>query len=797
MDHLLKMTYAIYPDIEIPYLCDGWTYSDPFETYPERLGFTRSDLINAPSSTQPATEVDKLLQALLFFGLLQTIFGSLFERNQFIRSNPTGQRIISTQHLRRMTVYFNEKRPDRLDPGWNKEWRNIRKYLVLANSIVVARQENCEALGRVQTPTQLLLTVLLQFLAKNLGIPDEVRRSRNLKSGLIENMMIERGWCRRQVAYLTESLHVESLYTLSRIERPDAHLRHSMACETVDCVANQVDRETYRTKHVCHDGSCAPVTANQEEMFNMLKSGHLPLIANRNYADRNDIKLLDTRSARTYVAVSHVWSHGLGNPRNNSLPKCQLARLNQIVNDLYGHEEEEQGVSVPYWIDTICCPTDPTEARALAILNLRKTYRGADKVLVLDANLEVINSAPLFVPEIALHISCSTWLTRLWTLQEGALAASIYFHFADRIIDLASIEWSLRYDRSCREFSDLLGGLYNFRHADQKDMGLPASGLIQFLHASVRNRSTSYASDEALCLATLAGLDMEDIARFEGVEDRMYEFWRLLRPAPSLMAFWSGPRMRTKGRRWGPRTLRGGFDLNLDMKMAAREEEEASMRGEKGAVITERGMMIMAPGLIFEAQEQDMRMEIGPLVKGEQFLVQCVSAGEENKENSWFHVRKTRTDEVSDKLSQLPPASSEACQTKTEGRGGHCDQCQYALILKRGKRLDVANYDEGAIDHQALLVSIEQGRPGMVIFSDIIYNVSINQFPGEVRQDPREVTGSAVISVSDRSTANIDHLALVNGVEIGSELKASGDKEKRLPVFNGWMLQDTQEWCIG
>jgi len=168
MDHLLKMKYSLFSDIEIPYLCKDWVYTDPFESYPERLGFTRSDLINVPHLNTPAIEVEKLLQAWLFFGLLQSIFGSLFERKKFIRYNSAGECIISTENLRRTTIYFLEKRPDRLEPEWNEEWRGIRKRLVLATSILRELKENCKALGVVQTPTQLLIAVLIQFLAKNL-----------------------------------------------------------------------------------------------------------------------------------------------------------------------------------------------------------------------------------------------------------------------------------------------------------------------------------------------------------------------------------------------------------------------------------------------------------------------------------------------------------------------------------------------------------------------------------------------------------------------------------------------------
>ena len=46
------------------------------------------------------------------------------------------------------------------------------------------------------------------------------------------------------------------------------------------------------------------------------------------------------------------WSDGLGNPRENSLPKCQLSRLQAMVNALYPDEIHP----VRFWMDTLCVP---------------------------------------------------------------------------------------------------------------------------------------------------------------------------------------------------------------------------------------------------------------------------------------------------------------------------------------------------------------------------------------------------------------------------------------------------------
>ncbi|EXJ58384.1 hypothetical protein A1O7_05809 [Cladophialophora yegresii CBS 114405] len=742
MDHILKMRHAVYPPVEVPYLCDDMPYSEPFETYPERLGFTITDIVNPRHCNKTATEIDKVLQAWLCFGLLETIFGPLFQRGRFIRQNPTGPSIISTERLRRITVDFFATRSDPWEPEWNKEWRSICRLLTQVKMVIVEREKNCKALGIPQSSTELLIVVLFQFLAKRLD-RNEARNSNSLRTGLLETCMVGRGWCLKQVAYLTESLPVDCLYMISRVRRPDSQFQHSKACE-VDCVVNKVDREAYRTTHVCQDSSCVNVTAQQAEILAILQAGHLPLVSNSDYTERSTIELLDSQRAVAYVAISHVWSHGLGNPKENSLPRCQLARLGSMVANLY----PDGWGTVPYWIDTVCVPTHPPEARALAIMNLRRTYRQADIVLVVDAYLEQIDSSHLLVPEIALYITCSTWLTRLWTLQEGALARSLHFQFADRSIDIGQIETALRQDNYAEDFGgSLLAALINYRHANYGDMNIPAAGLIQFLHASGRNRSKSYATDEALCLATLAGLRMEDIARFAREEDRMYHFWQCLRPTPSMMAFWTGPRLKTPGRRWAPATLRGNLTLKLDQRKAAEEEQN-----EAGHIFTERGLMLHAPGLLIEqGTEQEARILV------------ATSTG-----NVVFHVCRT---------SDAPEPSvlvSGTRQTKMEVPGS----VRLALILKRGKRVGPAEYDEAAIDDHAVLVRIEEESPYHVLFAALVSNVSL---------DISEVAASG-----DLQTLRAPHTD-----PIRTTIMSPATDHGNLSVFVGTMLPDSQQWCLG
>lgn len=153
---------------------------------------------------------------------------------------------------------------------------------------------------------------------------------------------------------------------------------------------------------------------------------------------------------KPYVAISHVWSDGLGNPHNNSLPQCQLKRIQTLVNDLY----QECDGPVPFWIDTICVPLQK-DSRKQAIRRMGQTYRDSDKVLVLDSWL-LRSTLPDYRELGLLRIKCCTWAQRLWTLQEGMIAAveGVYFQTATGPINEEDM-----YDATCCTMYDLVKGL--------------------------------------------------------------------------------------------------------------------------------------------------------------------------------------------------------------------------------------------------------------------------------------------------------------------------------------------------
>jgi len=129
---------------------------------------------------------------------------------------------------------------------------------------------------------------------------------------------------------------------------------------------------------------------------------------------------------KRYVAFSHVWVHGLGNPKANSLPECQLRRLKSLstVAMMNHNQRVHPDGDVPveefgpfFWIDTLCVPTSP-KGRRRALKLLANAYEGATITLVIDTELCATPSS-CSPAERAARVLTSAWVRRLWTLDSG------------------------------------------------------------------------------------------------------------------------------------------------------------------------------------------------------------------------------------------------------------------------------------------------------------------------------------------------------------------------------------------
>jgi hypothetical protein len=84
---------------------------------------------------------------------------------------------------------------------------------------------------------------------------------------------------------------------------------------------------TYKTKHMKLNCSCDGFE-NSERVVSVLKGNGIPLIQAQKQkeaeAGPKKFQIIDSDPGIDFVAISHVWVEGLGNPHANSLPSCSL-----------------------------------------------------------------------------------------------------------------------------------------------------------------------------------------------------------------------------------------------------------------------------------------------------------------------------------------------------------------------------------------------------------------------------------------------------------------------------------------
>lgn len=164
---------------------------------------------------------------------------------------------------------------------------------------------------------------------------------------IIEAWLRRLGWCPNNIHRLMENARRKSydihgglsdILCASTIQRNPNSLWHT-ECTPEIFFANQVDNSTYKTRHT-GDGECGcpHVDVPVDEVIKILQNGGVPIVKVLDTSTDSGTPLeLKVRAAKvgvSYTAISHVWSDGLGNAKANSLPVCQLLRLQAFVTNM-------------------------------------------------------------------------------------------------------------------------------------------------------------------------------------------------------------------------------------------------------------------------------------------------------------------------------------------------------------------------------------------------------------------------------------------------------------------------------
>jgi hypothetical protein len=287
-----------------------------------------------------------------------------------------------------------------------------------------------------------------------------------------ETQFLLSGWCSHQVRRLHSLYSPDALRYLSRLDRQGYRANsHEPCAHETRCIANNVDMRRYNSAHTpsC-SGNCAPIDVDYEAVVEIIRAGGVPIVSIHAATEPEvtelhlSLHVIPRAISTRYTVLSHVWFDGLGNPSANALPTCQVRRLYTQLKSMPGdyesgkfdigslevdwtrqHFVRQPALHPPlFWMDTLCIPVHDNhkDLRGKAINQMASIYAAAVQELVLDAELLQCDTNSCSALEILARITCSAWMTRSWTLQEGVLARECVFQFLDRAVDPIH-EWCL------------------------------------------------------------------------------------------------------------------------------------------------------------------------------------------------------------------------------------------------------------------------------------------------------------------------------------------------------------------
>ncbi|KAL8924677.1 MAG: hypothetical protein Q9172_002579 [Xanthocarpia lactea] len=453
-------------------LATDWTLD--FWRYPQKQGWSIDGC--QPWWTSNAEETARRAQEWMYFELLHKFLRQPINVSSLARKDNNSDRILLDSSvvpellMRWLARQYASKQDTQNYIGTISEGPR-RESLVL--SLLARVVLECDKLDDLDDPSQstaLAIRVLAETLTNAIYNLAHVKitETRNIRkqehSSLLKLRFLNSGWCPFRIARLWGQYSPSTTYYLSSLSREPTFggVKHDQ-CDETRCTTTSIDPSTYKPQHTesCFtDGSrCRMVGVRSSTVADCIKRGHIPLVRFEESVDgilRPEI--VESRNGLRYVALSHVWSGGLGNVNMNSMFSCQIRKLYDLLLGIrrVGDDDYDRNLGtrkiadynrevrkmfrmplpeppILLWIDTLCVPVgeEHQQTRQSAIAQMAQIYVEAQCVLVVDPELQKMNHTGLPDQQIFANVLCSSWNSRSWTFQEACMARVFYVQFLD------------------------------------------------------------------------------------------------------------------------------------------------------------------------------------------------------------------------------------------------------------------------------------------------------------------------------------------------------------------------------
>ncbi|KAJ7243908.1 hypothetical protein B0H12DRAFT_1221054 [Mycena haematopus] len=662
MDHFIIPAGTKH--IRVPFKCTEPYDGGDFFEYPARKGWTKEELLGCGGhhgfGKHTAAEVEAFFQTWLYFGTLISVFklnGIKVRPEEFITTDEESRQVIVTtaEALPRGLKAW------RMNGIRDRESKAVDRTIAVLKRVATYIDRYCGVEGRefdgsMRAPTnaipwpvapEIAMSIIgLGFVFKE-AIRDMYRVSifdmRWGGSPLLKSKLLNAGWCPLDVRRLFSDVGIDGHYYLALAKFPHKIALHS-GCNERACVARKVDESAYVIPHL-HTGLC-PEDVATLDVVEIIKKGGIPVLSwvKDLGGGHSGFIVEDTRKSELpFVAISHVWADGLGNPKENSLPVCQLERIQTRVDAVFPNGPHP----ARFWMDTLCIPAAKkyNDLRKQSIPLMQEIYKRAFAVLVFDADLQQLSLSSTS-HEKAISLYMSNWVHRLWTFQEGMFAKQLYFQLKDGLEDITTSPKPVDVenpepvdveDTEPVDVEDVEDDAWDeeeeeedvspeFPHSARiaitnhfvilKDfVELKASGgpvmrdwliiMLPDLAHALLQRTTTRMSDEAICAATILGLDVRKILGDQDSDGEDEE--------EDLVANRTHTLLQRTTTRTSDETIGAVTILDLDAGKIVRDlDSEAKVRKEKYLAAKRmeaflREMRTFNPGIIFHHQKRMKR----------------------------------------------------------------------------------------------------------------------------------------------------------------------------------------------
>lgn len=367
--------------------------------------------------------------------------------------------LISSATLRRycndwfQKMYANDEEAQNV--VLNKVHSSLAFATRMSNEIDQYLQQDMSAAPRIMLSVKVPIESLT-IVVKRITLPlpdedpdgadrflDEPEYIRPEPSLFLLDSMLQFGWCPYRLAGISDSISSIALYHLRGFRYADLIGDNHQACTEIACHVDNLPN--YEPQHdiECSGMNCELFPTQIDRIIEIYKGDDIPLLlCSFGPSGRLMLDVIPSSKWTGYVAISHVWSDGLGNDQQNAVQICQLRRLAMELRALQAGRVQEPSMDdqepVAFWLDTMCIPVtkqdDPEEyglIKKIAIGRMDWTYTAADTVLIQDKALHKLSPDSLLPLQFAVHLHCSKWLSRCWTLAEGALAWKWHIQFSN------------------------------------------------------------------------------------------------------------------------------------------------------------------------------------------------------------------------------------------------------------------------------------------------------------------------------------------------------------------------------